>query len=141
MDVRKELDAVRAYSKNLHDLEEQYERAKALAERITAAMGGESVASSKNKTPMENAADRAIEKQAEIDALKAAHERRTAILSALVDSLGDVRQRKAIRGIYFDCEPKAVVAMRIDRTRRHVYNLIDAAIAEMQRMADDLGIE
>lgn len=140
MDVEKELRAVKWYSKELSKLEEQCERAKALAERITAAMGGESVASSKNKTPMENAADRAIEKKAEIDALKAANEKRKAVLSALVDSLGDDKQKTVIRGIYFDCKTKAAVGLEIDRTERQIYNIEDAAIAEMQRTADALEI-
>ena len=133
-----ELDAVKGYSKELHRLEEQYERAKALAERITAAMGGESVASSKNKTPMENAADNVMMLREEIDALKKANEPRTLILSALVDSLGDDRQKKAIRGIYFDCKTKKAVGREIGCTERYVYDIIDAAIAELQQMADSV---
>ena len=140
MDVRKELEAIKDYNATMARKKEQLERAESLAERITAAIGGESVASSKNKTPMENAADRVMILKGEIAALEAENERRKLILSALVDSLSDDKRKTVIRGVYFDCKTKAAVGLEIDRTWRHIYNIIDAAIAELQRLADELNV-
>lgn len=131
-DAKKGLEAIRERTKEIARKEDQLERARALAERITAAMGGESVASSKNKTPMENAADRAMTLESEIAELKAQNEKEKRFYSAMIDGLQLETYRKALKGIYFDGKTKKEVANEIGYTVRHTYNILDWAISELQ---------
>lgn len=126
------LQAIRERTVEIARKEDQLERARALAERITAAMGGESVASSKSKTPMENAADRAMTLEAEIADLKAKNEQEKRVYSAMIDGLQLETYRKVLEGIYFDCKTKKMVAKEIGYTERHIYNILDWAIAELE---------
>ena len=122
--VLEKLQQVRADGQEIAKLKEQLAIAEALAERVTAAMDGESVCSSKTKSPMENAADKAIELMAKIAELETANDQRKQYLSGVIDAVLDKKEKTVLRGIYFDCKTKTALVSKLDCTWQTIYKKI-----------------
>lgn len=134
--VLEKLQQVRAIGQDIAKLKEQLAMANALAERVTAAMDGESVCSSKTKSPMENAADKAIELMAKIAELEADYDQRKQYLAGAMDAILDEREEKVLRGIYFDCKTKTALSLALDCTWQTIYNIHRRAVCKL----DEWGV-
>ena len=132
--VKEELQQVLDEGNKIERLRERLAMAEALAERVTAAIGGEAVSSTKFRSPMENAADKAIALRAELAELEASHNRRKMFLSAVVNILPDERMKKVLRGIYFERKTKSELAKEMHYTWQTIYNIQKQAIEKL----DDL---
>ena len=132
--IREQFEKLLEERKEIKKQRERLEVAESLAEKMTAAISGESVVSSKARSAMENAADKIIEIKAELEPLEAAYQQRKLYLSAMVESLQDDIQKTVMAGIYFNGKTKEAVGKMVGCTGRHVYNIIDKAICVLDEM-------
>ena len=134
--VRDQFEKLRADGLEVKQLKEKLKMAEAMAERVTAAIGGECVSSSKSKSPMENAAEKALELRERLAEIEPKHQRDKLFLQGTIGLLSNEYHRKVLSGYYIDCKTKTEVGREVGYTFRHIYNIIDSAFKVLEEMIE-----
>jgi hypothetical protein len=112
-------------------------RLHSLAEKVTAAMKGEAVSTSKGNDPMGKFLEDKEKLLVEINRLQDEYERHRNFISGFVKRLQKPVYKKILYGIYFNGKKLAAVANKIGYSYRHTQDLHDVAIQELQKIMDE----
>lgn len=113
-------------------------RLHSLAEKVTAAMKGETVSGSRNNDPMGTFMENKEKLLCEINRLQGEHEQHIAFMSGIVDSLQKTAYIKILYGVYFNGKDLTAVADEIGYSYRHTQDLRDVAIQAVQKIMDSI---
>ena len=113
-------------------------RLNSLAEKVTAAMNGETVSGSTDPDKMGNNLVKKEKLKRELKALKDEYERHREFMSGVVDRLKNPVSIKIIYGLYFDGMSLTKVANKIGYSYRHTYDLRDIAVQDVQKILDEI---
>jgi hypothetical protein len=107
-----------------------------LAEKVTAAMKGEIVSSSRSNDSMSRFLEDKEKLLSEINRLQDKYEQHRIFMSGFVKSLQKPVYKKILYGVYFNGKKLAAVANKIGYSYRHTQDLHDIAIQELQKIMD-----
>ena len=113
-------------------------RLNSLAEKVTAAMNGETVSGSTDPDKMGNHLVKKEKLKSELKALKDEYERHREFMSGVVDRLKNPVSIKIIYGLYFDGMSLTKVANKIGYSYRHTQDLRDIAVQDVQKILDEI---
>lgn len=113
-------------------------RLNSLAEKVTAAMNGETVSGSKNPDKMGNNLVNKEKLKHELQIVKDEYERHRAFMSNIVDRLKNPVSIKILYGLYFNGKELKEVANEIGYSYRHTQDLRDVAVQDIQKILDEI---
>ena len=113
-------------------------RLNSLAEKVTAAMNGETVSGSTDPDKMGNNLIKKEKLKSELKALKDEYERHREYMSGVVDRLKNPLHIKVIYGLYFSGTKLKKVADEIGYSYRHTQDLRDVAVQAVQKILDEI---
>lgn len=114
-------------------------RLNSLAEKVTAAMNGETVSGSKDHDKMGNHLVSKENLMCELAMVKAEYERHRDFMSGVVDRLKNPVFIKILYGLYFNGKELKEVSNEICYSYRHTQDLRDVAVQEVQKILDEIG--
>ena len=133
LEVKVELSEIGRLETIIRCKTEMMERAAALAEKVTAAMGGESVSSSKSNDPMGDATSEKVDLKREIDALQKELSERKHRLSGLIDTLEKPQWIDVLYGVHINRKKRADLAVEMGYSASYIGELHDVAIRELEK--------
>ena len=113
-------------------------RLNSLAEKVTAAMNGETVSGSTDPDKMGNHLVKKEKLKSELKTLKDEYERHREFMSGVVDRLKNPLHIKVIYGLYFNGMKLKKVADEIGYSYRHTQDLRDIAVQDVQKILDEI---
>lgn len=113
-------------------------RLNSLAEKVTAAMNGETGSGSKDPDKMGNNLVKKEKLQCELAMVHAEYERHRDYMSDVVDRLKNPVSIKILYGLYFNGKELKEVANKIGYSYRHTQDLRDVAVQEVQKILDGI---
>lgn len=136
MKAQEELEKILIHEAMVEGECENLIRLHSLAEKVTAAIGGETVSGSRNNDPMGTFMKNKEKTLCEINRLQEEYERHRAFISGFVNSLTNKVYIKILYGLYFNGKELKEVADEIGYSYRHTQDLRDVAIQELQKIMD-----
>jgi hypothetical protein len=112
-------------------------RLHSLAEKVTTAIKGEVVSSSRNGDPMSDFMVKKEKILCEINRLQDEYEQYRLFMSGFVKRLRKPAYKKILYGVYFNGKELKDVADGIGYSYRHTQDLRDVAIQELQKIMDE----
>lgn len=113
-------------------------RLNSLAEKVTAAMNGETVSGSTDPDKMGNNLVKKEKLQRELITLKNEYEQHREFMLGVVDRLKDPVLIKVVYGLYFNGMRLKKVANEIGYSYRHTQDLRDIAVQDVQKILDEI---
>lgn len=113
-------------------------RLNSLAEKVTAAMNGETVSGTKNHDSMGDNLVKKEKLKCELKILNDEYERHRAFMDGIVDRLKNPVSIKVIYGLYFNGKELKAVANEIGYSYRHTQDLRDIAVQDVQKILDEI---
>lgn len=113
-------------------------RLNSLAEKVTAAMNGETVSGSKDPDKMGNNLVKKEKLKRELAMVKDEYERHRDFMSGVVDRLQNPVYIKILYGLYFNGMSLTKVANEIGYSYRHTQDLRDIAVQAVQKILDEI---
>ena len=136
MKAQEELEKILRHEAAVEGECENLIRLHSRAEKVTAALGGETVSGSRNNDPMGTFVKNKERLLCEINRLQEEYERHRAFISGFVNSLQNTVYIKILYGLYFNGKELKEVADQIGYSYRHTQDLRDVAIQELQKIMD-----
>ena len=112
-------------------------RLNSLAEKVTAAMNGETVSGTKNHDQMGNNLVNKEKLKRELAMAKDEYERHRDFMSGVVDRLKNPVSIKILYGLYFNGKELKEVSNEIGYSYRHTQDLRDVAVQDVQKILDE----
>ena len=134
MNAKEELQKILLYETQIECKLEDLARLKALATKMTAAMDGEAVSSSKNPDPMGDAVVKLLMKKDEITRLQNAYENARNYFSKIIDSLPDHRYIKVLYGVYFEGKTLGKIASEMNYSYRNICYIHGGALRAVEKI-------
>lgn len=113
-------------------------RLNSLAEKVTAAMNGETVSGSTDPDKMGNNLVKKEKLMRELATVKDEYERHRDFMSGVVDRLKNPVHIKILYGLYFNGKELKDVANEIGYSYRHTQDLRDVAVQAVQKILDEI---
>lgn len=113
-------------------------RLNSLAEKVTAAMNGETVSGTKDPDKMGNYLVNKETLQHELPMVHAEYKRHLDFMSGVVDRLKNPVFIKILYGLYFIGKELKEVSDEIGYSYRHTQDLRDVAVQEVQKILDEI---
>lgn len=113
-------------------------RLNSLAEKVTAAMNGETVSGTKNHDQMDNYLVNKEKLKRELPMVKDEYERHRDFMSGVVDRLKNPVSIKILYGLYFNGKKLKEVSDEIGYSYRHTQDLRDVAVQDVQKILDEI---
>ena len=113
-------------------------RLNSLAEKVTAAMNGETVSGSKDPDQMGNNLVKKEKLKMELKMLEEEYEQHLDFMTGIVDRLKNPVSIKVIYGLYFNGKKLKVVSNEIGYSYRHTQDLRDIAVQDVQKILDEI---
>ena len=113
-------------------------RLNSLAEKVTAAMNGETGSGSTDPDKMGNNLVKKEKLQRELAMVQEEYERHLDFMSGIVDRLKNPVYIKILYGLYFNGKELKEVANEIGYSYRHTQDLRDVAVQEVQKILDGI---
>lgn len=138
MNALEELEQILIKEAKVESKCENLIRLNSLAEKVTAAINGETVSRTQDHDKMGN---HLIKKEAllcEIKRLHDEYERHRDFMSGVVDRLKKPASIKILYGVYFNGKELKEVSDEIGYSYRHTQDLRDVAIQDVQKILDEI---
>ena len=113
-------------------------RLNSLAEKVTAAMDGETVSGSKDPDKMGNNLVKKEKLKRELAMVQDEYERHRDFMSGVVDRLNNPVYIKILYGLYFNGKELKDVANEIGYSYRHTQDLRDVAVQDVQKILGEI---
>lgn len=113
-------------------------RLNSLAEKVTAAMNGETVSGSKDPDKMGNNLVKKEKLKLELAMVKGEYERHRDFMSGIVDRLKNPVSIKILYGLFFNGKELKEVSNEIGYSYRHTQDLRDVAVQDVQKILDEI---
>lgn len=113
-------------------------RLNSLAEKVTAAMNGETVSGSTDPDKMGNNLVKKEKLKRELAMVQDEYERHRDFMSGVVDRLKNPVYIKILYGLYFNGKELKEVANEIGYSYRHTQDLRDVAVQAVQKILDEI---
>ena len=113
-------------------------RLNSLAEKVTAAMNGETVSGSTDPDKMGNNLVKKEKLKRELAMVEDEYERHRDFMSGVVDRLKKPVYIKILYGLYFNGKELKDVADEIGYSYRHTQDLRDIAVQDVQKILDEI---
>ena len=113
-------------------------RLNSLAEKVTAAMNGETGSGSTDPDKMGNYLVKKEKLKRELAMVQDEYERHREFMSGVVDRLKNPVFIKILYGLYFNGKELKEVANKIGYSYRHTQGLRDVAVQEVQKILDEI---
>ena len=113
-------------------------RLNSLAEKVTAAMNGETVSGSTDPDKMGNNLVKKEKLKRELAMVQEEYERHRDFMSGIVDRLKNPVSVKILYGLYFNGKELKEVANEIGYSYRHTQDLRDVAVQDVQKILDEI---
>ena len=113
-------------------------RLNSLAEKVTAAMNGETVSGSKDPDKMGNNLVNKEKLMRELEMVKDEYAQHHYFMSGVVDRLKNPVSIKILYGLYFSGKELKDVADEIGYSYRHTQDLRDVAVQDVQKILDEI---
>ena len=140
MNAKEELRNILIWEAKIEGKAEQIKRLEALAMKTTSALGGEAVSRTRDNDPHGRYVAKKEKLEAAISALQEENERRKDFLSGIIDELRNPLHIKILYGLFFNKKTQTQMATETNYSYRHIINLRDAGIAEVQKIIDARNI-
>lgn len=138
MNAKEELEKILLIEADVDGECENLIRLHSLAEKVTAAVKGESVSGgSRNNDPMGTFMENKEKLLRKINGLQEEYERHRDFVSGFVKRLEKAVYKKILYGVYFNGKGLQEVADKIGYSYRHTQDLRDVAIQELQKIMDE----
>ena len=138
MDAQEELEKILLNEAKVEEKCESLIRLNSLAEKVTAAMNGETVSGSKDPDKMGNNLVTKEKLKRELAMVREEYERHRDFMSGVVDRLKNPVYIKILYGLYFNGKELKEVANKIGYSYRHTQDLRDVAVQEVQKILDEI---
>lgn len=138
MNAQEELDKIPRYEALIESKSEEVLRMDSLAQKMTAALGGESVSGSRNLDPLGTAIVRKNTLIQEIARIQAEYDKQKEFLSGIIDGLMKPVHIKILYGVYFHQKKLIQVANIIGYSYRHTQDLHTEALQTVQKIMDEI---
>lgn len=138
MKAQEELERILHYEELIEEKTEDLIKLDSLAKKMTAALDGEAVSTSKNLDPMGNVIASKERVIREIVQLQEALEKQKVFLSGIIDGLQKTVYIKILYGLFFHGNELAEVAEKIGYSYRYTQDLRDVAIQAVQKILDEI---
>lgn len=136
MNAKEELENILIWEAKIEGKAEQIKRLEAMAMKTTSAMGGEVVSRTRDNDPHGRYMVKKEKLEKEVVALQAENEHRKDVLSHMIDNLRNPVHIRVLYGLFFNKKSMSCIAEEINYSYRHVINLRDDGIAEVQKIID-----
>ena len=136
MNAKEELKNILIWEAKIEGKAEQIKRLESLAMKTTSAMGGEAVSRTRDNDPHGRYMVKKEKLEREVAKLQAENERRKDVLSHMIDNLRNPVHIRVLYGLFYNKKSLTKIAGEIDYSYRHVINLRDDGIAEVQKIID-----
>ena len=113
-------------------------RLNSLAEKVTAAMNGETVSGTTNPDKMGNHLVKKEKMKRELAMVTDEYKRHREFMSGIVDRLKNPVSIKILYGLYFNGKELKEVANEIGYSYRHTQDLRDVAVQDVQKILDEI---
>ena len=113
-------------------------RLNSLAEKVTAAMNGETVSGSTDPDKMGNNLVKKEKLKLELVMVQDEYERHRDFMSGIVDRLKNPVSIKILYGLYFNGKELKEVSNEIGYSYRHTQDLRDVAVQDVQKILDEI---
>ena len=137
MNALEELEKILLNEAQVEEKCESLIRLNSLAEKVTAAMNGETGSGSPNPDKMGNNLVKKEKLQRELAMVQAEYERHRNFMSGVVDRLENPVFIKILYGLYFNGKKLNEVANKIGYSYRHTQSIRDVAVQEVQKILDE----
>ena len=138
MDAQEELEKILLNEAKVEEKCESLIRLNSLAEKVTAAMNGETVSGSKDPDKMGNNLVNKEKLKRELAMVQEEYERHRDFMSGVVDRLKNPVFIKILYGLYFNGKELKEVVTKIGYSYRHTQDLRDVAVQEVQKILDEI---
>lgn len=138
MNALEELERILLNEARVESKCESLIRLNSLAEKVTAAMNGETVSGSKDPDKMGNNLVKKERLQRELEMISAEYEQHRDFMSGIVDRLKNPVSIKILYGLYFSGKELKEVANEIGYSYRHTQDLRDVAVQDVQKILDEI---
>lgn len=138
MNALEELEQILINEAMVEEKSESLIRLISLAEKVTAAMNGETVSGSKDPDKMGNNLAKKEKLKRELEKAQDEFERHRDFMSGVVDRLKNRFHIKILYGLFFNGKELKDVANEIGYSYRHTQDLRDIAVQEVQKILDDI---
>ena len=113
-------------------------RLNSLAEKVTAAMNGETVSGSTDPDKMGNNLVKKEKLKRELAMVNEEYEQHRDFMSGIVDRLKNPVSVKILYGLYFNGKELKEVSNEIGYSYRHTQDLRDVAVQDVQKILDEI---
>ncbi len=113
-------------------------RLNSLAEKVTAAMNGETVSGSTDPDKMGNNLVKKEKLKRELAMVNEEYEQHRDFMSGIVDRLKNPVSIKILYGLYFNGKELKEVSNEIGYSYRHTQDLRDVAVQDVQKILDEI---
>ena len=138
MNAQEELEKILLNEAKVEGKCESLIRLNSLAEKVTAAMNGETVSGSTDHDKMGNNLVKKEKLKRELAMVQAEYDRHRDFMSGVVDRLKNPVYIKILYGLYFNGKELKEVATEIGYSYRHTQDLRDVAIQAVQKILDEI---
>ena len=138
MNALEELEKILLNEAKVEGKYESLIRLNSLAEKVTAAMNGETVSGSKDSDKMGNNLVKKEKLMRELAMVKDEYERHRDFMSGVVDRLEKPVYIKILYGLYFNGKELKEVSDEIGYSYRHTQDLRDVAVQAVQKILDEI---
>lgn len=138
MNALEELERILLNEAKVEGKSESLIRLNSLAEKVTAAMNGETVSGSTDPDKMGNNLVKKEKLMRELATVNDEYERHRDFMSGVVDRLKNPVHIKILYGLYFNGKELKDVANEIGYSYRHTQDLRDIAVQAVQKILDEI---
>lgn len=140
MNAKEELENIAIWEAKIETKGEQVQRLEALAMKTTSTLSGEAVSRTRDNDPHGRYMAKKEKLESAISALQEENERRKDFLSGIIDTLRNPLHIKVLYGLFYNKKKPTAIAQETNYSYRHVLNLRDDAVAEVQKIIDERNI-
>lgn len=138
MNAQEELEKIPRYEALIESKMENVVRMESLAQKMTAAMGGETVSGSRNLDPLGTVIAKKEALIWEIARIQKEYDKQKEFLSGIIDGLQKPVYIKILYGVYFHQKKLTEVSDKIGYSYRHTQDLHTDALLAVQKILDEM---
>lgn len=134
MNAKEELENILIWEVKIEGKAEQIKRLEALAMKTTPTLSGETVSRTRDNDPHGRYMVRKERLEKEVIALQRENEHRKIFFARIIDKLRNPMHIKVLYGLFYNKKKPAAIAQETNYSYRHILNLRDDAVAEVQKI-------